>query len=1118
MTPSSNIPGADAPDTTVTRRRWPVWLRACAWTGGVVTVVAVAAVVLVLTIVGQTVRAPDWVLDRVETWLESSLNGFDIEFGDIQMVINEGWRPRARLLDLTLFDPSGARVVQLQVATASLAMRPLLQGQVRPKTIGLSGGFATIQRAEQGQVSVVLADPEAPVREAEGLLDLLDTVEAETDSPLLSALTEVELSGMTVRYEDAQSGRAWLADGSYAKLSRLDDTLRLTANLAVLAGGADVSTVELNYEGAIDGPQASFGVSITDVPAQDIASQAQALAWLTPLRAPISGSMRGTLGDDGSLGVLNASLHIGAGALQPTEAVRPIPFQGARSYFEFDPVTETIRFDELSVESDWLTGRASGSAQLVGLSSGTLQELVSQITVSELVTNPANTYAEPLTLVGAQADFRLKLDPFQLDLGEMYVEHADTNILLKSRLTAATGGWHLDLDGSLDAITPEALMQLWPQKVSPKPRKWVSENLTGGQIRNGQFAVRSEPGAKPVVYLNTDFEGSSIRFLKTMPPISDTEGMFNLVDGRFVVTTTKGQIMAPAGGAVDVSGTSFIIPDVGIKKRAPGVVRARASGNVTAVLSLLDEPPLRILRDVTFPVSVAEGQAVAIGTIALPLAERVQFEEIDFHVDGTLRDVSSDFLVPGHTVVAKELSLTASSAQVALSGQGAISGVPAEVAWAQKIGPGADGSSTVSGTIALGPETVEAFEIGLPDGMLSGAGSGTFEVALGKGAPPRLTLNSDLVGLSLQIPELGWQKTASNSGNLSVSAQLGPDPGVDALNLSGAGLSVEGRLDVSATGGLELARFNSVRVGNWLNAQVDLVGRGKGVSPNIRIRSGSLDLQNAQFGTSANGGDAPERLDVVLDQLQITETWALTDFVGQFDPAGGLSGPFQGRLNGRTKVNGDLVPENGRLAFRITSNDAGGVLKSGGLLTQARGGTFQLILRPVEDEGSYDGTLTVENTSIHDAPAMAALLNAVSIVGLLDEMSGQGIQFSRVDARFRLDPDQLTLFEGSAVGPSIGLSMDGRYDVARKFMNMQGVISPAYFLNGIGQVVSRRGEGLIGFNYNLVGPASKPNVTVNPLSALAPGFLRGIFRATAPPEDPSEPDDTGYQNPVREER
>ena len=202
-------------------------------------------------------------------------------------------------------------------------------------------------------------------------------------------------------------------------------------------------------------------------------------------------------------------------------------------------------------------------------------------------------------------------------------------------------------------------------------------------------------------------------------------------------------------------------------------------------------------------------------------------------------------------------------------------------------------------------------------------------------------------------------------------------------------------------------------------------------------------------------------------------------------------------VNGDAPIRGKVLPLRGRSAIQITSDDAGGVAASAGILKQARGGALSLTLLPV-GSASFDGTLNVAKTRIKDAPAIAALLNAISVVGLLEQMDGGGIHFNDVEAAFRLTPKTMVVTRASAVGPSIGLSMEGTYDVEGSVLDMRGVVSPLYLINGIGSLFARKGEGLIGFNYRLSGPTSEPRVSINPLSALTPGLLRGIFRAPGP--------------------
>lgn len=91
----------------------------------------------------------------------------DLTFGDVELVINEGWRPRARLCDVRLTEAQGDVIVQLTDARASPAMRPLLQGRMQPKSIALSGGSVTIRREAAGGFSLMLENEIAAVERAE---------------------------------------------------------------------------------------------------------------------------------------------------------------------------------------------------------------------------------------------------------------------------------------------------------------------------------------------------------------------------------------------------------------------------------------------------------------------------------------------------------------------------------------------------------------------------------------------------------------------------------------------------------------------------------------------------------------------------------------------------------------------------------------------------------------------------------------------------------------------------------------------------------------------------------------------------------------------------------------
>jgi hypothetical protein len=104
----------------------------------------------------------------------------------------------------------------------------------------------------------------------------------------------------------------------------------------------------------------------------------------------------------------------------------------------------------------------------------------------------------------------------------------------------------------------------------------------------------------------------------------------------------------------------------------------------------------------------------------------------------------------------------------------------------------------------------------------------------------------------------------------------------------------------------------------------------------------------------------------------------------------------------------------------------------------------------------------------------------------------------------------LTLNNARTAGTSLGLTASGRINTNNETVQVEGVIVPAYVLNSligniplIGPLITGgQGGGIFAINYAVEGPVAKPTVSVNPLSALAPGFLRNLFGAGSG-EDPT---------------
>ena len=1128
---------------------------------------------LAFILVGSPLDAPGWMRERITQALEVNMDGMGLDFGQIQFTLGRGGRPSLRLADVTLTEPDGRDLVRIQNAEMALSMPALLEGRLQPRIVTISGVQGFLERDRDGHVALSFIDGARPVEEAQSVPELIGTVDDALQGPLFSDLNRIEVSDLALAFNDRRARRAYQLEGGRLTVLRRRLDLGLTGGFTVLGGHSALSTVEFSFDSRIGDQAAQVSFKFDEFDARDLAGQSAALAWLNTVRAPISGAMRGTLTETGAVGPVSGSLHIGAGVLQPTDTTRPIPFKKARSYFDFDPATETLRFSELSVDSDWGTGTAEGVAYLDVREDGGLDALVGQFDFTGLVLNPAELYEAPLQLSGATTDFRLELDPFRFTLGQLAMAQEETDLLLSGEVEVVEKGWQIALDAHVDETTSARMLEFWPLPLAPEARVWASDNIRGGRITDVDASFRWLPGAAPALHVDFDFEGANVRYHETLPPLLDGVGHGTLegrlaelsqtlvpvtvqvaanddeagldtvlgggapevsrgassdaqwgraADGaklmlkaasadaglRLSATLTGGRVLPRLGRQIDVTGTTFTIPDASIPN-SPSVTQLRARGEVTSLLSVLNEQPFGIMDIAGLPVDFATGTAEAEARIDLPLKDVVEYDEIDFDVRARISDFATDQLVPDQRLTAVSMDLRADPASVSATGDVRVGELPASVTWRQPLGT-ERAAGAVTGTAELSQLLVDTFELGLPDGSVSGRGTADFTLAMPVGQPPVLTAQSDLAGVRLSVPALGWQKQPGTRGSFDVAVTLAEVPRVDAVSISAAGLTATGDITIRPDGNLERARAKSLKIDNWLDVSAEMRGRGS-AAPDIVVTGGRFDIRTTTVPEETSEGDegSVHRMVVRLDQLRVTDTVALTEFEGHFDMMQGMTGGFSGRVNGGTRIAGLVTPQNGRSAYRITSEDAGGVVRSAGVLDQGRGGSLEMTLLPADVPSTYNGSLRVENTRVSGAPAVASILNAISLVGLFSEMAGQGIEFTGVDAKFRLSPEKLTIYQSSAVGPSIGMSMDGTYNLITGWLDTRGVISPIYVFNIIGSVVSgKKGEGLFGFNYTLKGPSEDPRVQVNLLSGLMPSITRNIFRDAPrpkPSKDGSEP-------------
>jgi hypothetical protein len=143
----------------------------------------------------------------------------------------------------------------------------------------------------------------------------------------------------------------------------------------------------------------------------------------------------------------------------------------------------------------------------------------------------------------------------------------------------------------------------------------------------------------------------------------------------------------------------------------------------------------------------------------------------------------------------------------------------------------------------------------------------------------------------------------------------------------------------------------------------------------------------------------------------------------------------------------------------------------------------------------------MEGFVVREAPALTKLLTLTSFTGLLDTLRGKGIRFDKLASTIRYKDKLLTIRDGKAVGPALGVFMEGAVAPFTNRLDLSGTIVPSYTANSmlskvpvLGELLAGgEGEGIIAARFGIEGLAKDPDVTVNPLSLLTPGFTRNLF-------------------------
>ncbi|MFV0473326.1 MAG: AsmA-like C-terminal domain-containing protein [Pikeienuella sp.] len=1070
----------------------------------------------------------------VEREASARIPGARLSLGDLRLELVSGERGRGAALtvrDAVLIDEETGPFARAPELSASFRAGDLLSGGFIPYDVRLTGLSGRLARDESGAFSfgfsgagedtgegaaafarlLEAATAGEPGAAAEENAESIEAVAAEMLDAAPPGRRRLRLRGASIVYLDRFSGREYRADG--VNISFWSGRRGLAARAEVALDGGRHGRVSGVLRGRrTPDNRIALKVSFENAAPSDIGGQIVALDWLSAFDAPVGGEISLAMDMAGALSALEGRFTAGAGHVAfDEETVEPI--ESATLDFTYDPASERFQIGEVALKAPRVNFSGVGFVAVNRDEQAVPRDVVAQLDFDDIAVSAPEFFDAPLDYQSGRITGRVTLDPLLIEIGELRLNRERMRLALAGRLWPEGEGWRADMTADGGDVSLAELMGHWPRQAAPGAREWMLANMEAADIPEVDAIVRLG-GAEEELKIDFSFRDTVGHPLRPMPPIRDGVGSGQVDLKRFSLSLEAGHVMTESGGALDLAGSRFVIADLD-HPATPGTATIHAKGATAAALSLIDSAPLNLLSALGVPLGEVGGAAEVAATTTIPLLKDLLLADVEAEAEARFSDVS--LVAPGldREVRAKTLTLTANTAEFTLQGDAEVASIPASVIWREKFSPS---SRSIAVRAVATPARLRAFGVEqawFSAGRAPVSATLTFDAGAGMG----FSVDAALERGAFAIPEIGWSKPEGAPGKLSAAGRIsGERLTLERFSLEADDLIAAGSAATDAAGAPERVSLSDLRYRGAVDLALD--ARREGRLWRIDAHGPLLDLTRLDdlIGEAISDGMgetpergaavAPFRIDARIGELKVLEDRAFRDVEGFLRRTGRdeVIAAVDGRLNEGAPVSANLRrgPDGGRMRLRI--EDAGRFLRDAGAFGDGAGGV--LVLRAEIARGDplrLSGQIDVSDIVIHEDAKLEQMLEGAALTDLRRKMRDDGMVFDSISAPFSYGEDVITLDDAVAKGPSIGINISGDYAIEADRVDMRGVFTPLYRINSalggipvVGKVLTGGdGQGLFAFTFAVKGPIGDPDVSVNPLSVLAPGILRRLFDGSA---------------------
>lgn len=991
--------------------------------------------------------ALDWLLPTVEAGFARAGLGVDVSMSGVRLGIDGATRQLdLRVDDVHLSLRGGEPLASFPEMVTSFSLGSLIEGRLSPTRLTVERPVVALSRDKTGAVSFRIGD--TGQKGGLGLAALL-IGPARPDGPM-GQLTQIRIHDATVTVDDELLGKRWQAGHLDAAIARDGDGSAGDLSVAVTIGG-DTTEVQANYRYAAARQKLDLGVSADKVHPDALAPLLPLLAPLEAVHIPVSGTVQTQYSfDEHKFEGMRADLALAGGRIDSAQfSGGHLAIQGGELQAVYAPETQSVRLDKLRLD-------LGGGAELAidGHLGGVTRGFV------------AAGGAKPAILPG-----------------------------------------HLDV--SLTHLPIERADAVWPRALSPGGRRWAIENVHDGMLDEASARIdfKLDTGNRAAdlgaVSGRLRYRDVSVTYLGGLPPIRG-------LAGTATIGGTEVDFAPQAGGVkgLRLTGGTVRVYDLDTHDEKASVDLAVA-GPLRDALEIIDAKPLRYAHAAGIDPAGIGGKAEAQLHFKFPLIDALKLDDIDYGAKVSLSGASIAKVALGRNLSDGDLAVGLSRAGVQIKGEARFDGIPATVAGDLVFHPKPKAPHAVYQVgLVLDDAARHRLDEDLSPDRLSGPVGVELTYSVREGGHATADLTADLRGARLSVAEAGWEKPPGQPGTARIDFNLDHDSVTGPIKLAVAARGLDGHFAIALAPSRD--RTERVEINRLVVGPDDFAGSvtRRGAGWHAELTGRRFDLHPLlKHVLARDKGPPPAPLSIVarLDRVSVGPGRAAQAVVAQLNRANGawqtirVDAAFANNKHLAFRLGGEAGPHR----VSIASDDLGSALRLFDVVDNVVGGKMLVTGQLVEGEGrpALRAQIVGSDYSVVRAPVFTRILSLGSFTGMSSAVSGSGIPFASLRGSFTYSDDGVVLDKLLASGESLGLTASGSVDLVHDRLDLTGTIAPAHAINSaLGKVpvigsllMGGEGQSLFAANYELSGSTDDPSVSVNPLSAIAPGFLRRLF-------------------------